>query len=109
MTENEVRAMVEKTGFPTAYHHFAEGQAPGLPFLVYLYPKSNNFSADGIVYQGINKLDIELYTECKDPEAERKVEAVLKEYGFFYEKNETYIESEKMYEVFYETEVLIDE
>ena len=50
-----------------------------------------------------------LYTECKDPKAERQVEAVLKEYGFFYEKNETYIESEKMYEVLYETEVLIDE
>lgn len=37
------------------------------------------------------------------------MEAVLKEHGFFYEKTETYLESEKMYEVLYEMEVLINE
>lgn len=37
------------------------------------------------------------------------MEAVLKEHGFFYEKTETYLESEKMFEVLYEMEVLINE
>ena len=58
------------------------------------------------VYTGVNQLDIELYTDKKDLEAERKVEAVLKKHGFFYERTETYLESEKMYEVLFETEVL---
>lgn len=109
MTEREVFQIVKSIGFPTAYHHFEEGQEPEKPYLVYLYPGTNNFSADGTVYQGINQLDIELYTERKELEAEKRVEAVLKEHGFFYEKTETYLESEKMYEVLYEMEVLINE
>lgn len=109
MTEKEVYQMVKSVRLPVSYHHFEEGQAPDPPFLVYLYPGTNNFSADGTVYQGVNQLDIELYTDIKDLEAEKRVEAVLKEHGFFYEKTETYLESEKMYEVLYETEVLINE
>lgn len=109
MTEKEVYQMVKSVGLPAAYHHFEEGKSPDPPFLVYLYPGTNNFSADGTVYQGVNQLDIELYTDIKDLEAEKRVEAVLKEHGFFYEKTETYLKSEKMYEVLYETEVLINE
>ena len=37
-------------GIPIAYHHFAEGESPEPPFLIYLTPGSHNFSADGIVY-----------------------------------------------------------
>lgn len=109
MTEKEVFQVVKSVGFPAAYHHFEEGQEPDKPYLVYLYPGTNNFAADGTVYQDINQLDIELYTDKKDLEAEKRVEAVLKEHGFFYEKTETYLESEKMYEVLYEMEVLINE
>lgn len=109
MTEQEIFQMVKSVGLPAAYHHFEEGQSPDPPFLVYLYPGTNNFSADGIVYQGVNQLDIELYTDKKDLEAERRVEAVLNKHGFFYEKTEKYLESEKMFEVLYEMEVLINE
>lgn len=109
MTEQEVFKMVKSIGLPVAYHHFEEGQEPAKPYIVYLYPGTDNFAADGIVYQAINELNIELYTEKKDIEAEKKVEAVLKEHGFFYEKTETYLTSEKMFEVLYETEVLINE
>lgn len=109
MTEQEVFKMVKSIGLPVAYHHFEEGQEPAKPYLVYLYPETDNFSADGIVYQGINELDIELYTEKKNLETEKKVEAVLKGHGFFYEKTESYLDTEKMYEVLYEMEVLINE
>lgn len=109
MTNQKVFEMVKSIGFPAAYHHFEEGREPEKPYIVYLYPSTDNFAADGIVYQAINELDIELYTEKKDIEAEKKVEAVLKEHGFFYEKTETYLASEKMFEVLYEMEVLINE
>lgn len=107
MTAHEVFQMLKTIGLPVAYHHFEEGQSPDLPFLVYLYPESNNFSADGIVYQAVNRLDIELYTEKKEPDIEGKVEAVLTEHGFYFEKTESYIETERMFEVLYEMEVLI--
>ena len=108
MTEQEVAKMLKEAGLPVAYHHFEEGQSPEPPFLVYLYPESNHFAADGIVYQKVNELDIELYTDKKDLEAERKVEAVLDKHGFFYEKTENYLDTEKLYEVIYEMEVMIN-
>ena len=41
--------MLRKIQLPFAYDHFAEGEAPQPPFLCYLLPGSNNFSADGAV------------------------------------------------------------
>lgn len=105
MTHKEVMDLVEKINIPSAYHHFAEGAVVNPPFLVYLYPSSNNFSADGKVYCKIHRLDFELYTDKKDIKLERQVETVLDKYGLFYEKTEVWIEKEKLYEVLYEMEV----
>jgi len=105
MTKAEVVGMLGEIGLPFAYDHFAEGEAVNPPFLVYLYPRANNFAADGVAYYKIDRMQIELYTDKKDIELEEKVEAVLDKYGFFYSKSETWISSEKMYEVLYETEV----
>lgn len=42
MTQEQVVAMVEEMGLPFAYDHFAEGQSPEPPFLVFLFPESRN-------------------------------------------------------------------
>ena len=88
-----------------AYDHFAEGESPAPPFICYLIPGSDNFSADGRVYKKINEIHLELYTDFKDLSVESKVESVLDEYGIFYDRTETWIESEKMYEVLYSFEM----
>ena len=82
-----------------------KGEAPAPPFHVFLYPKADNFAADGIAYFKINQLDIELYTDLKQPELEETIEAVLLKHGIFYAKSEVWIESEKLYEGLYEMEV----
>ncbi len=105
MTHAEVKEMVESIGLESAYHHFAEGESPDPPFLVFLYPNADNFAADGIVYFSVNVLHIELYTNKKDPDLEEQVETVLTEYGIYYNKSEVWIESECLYEVLYEMEV----
>ena len=105
MWMDELINILKETEIPFAYDHFAEGEAVNPPFLVYLYPRANNFAADGVTYYKKDRLQIELYTDKKDIESEEKVEAVLDKYGFFYSKSETWISSEKMYEVLYETEV----
>lgn len=105
MTKADIPVMLGKMGLPFAYDHYAEGEAADPPFLVYRYPKSANFAADGIAYYKKDRLDLELYTDKKDLEIEEQVEAVLDEYGFFYSKSETWIDTEKMYEVLYEMEV----
>ena len=88
-------------GLPFAYDHFTEGESPEPPFLCYLLPCSDNFAADGAVYFKANTVHIELYTDYKDLSVEQQIEAVLDGHGIFYEKTETWIESEKLYEVLY--------
>lgn len=105
MSHEEVMKMLEEMGLPFAYDHFVEGESSQPPFLVFLYPKADNFSADGIAYFKINQLDIELYTDLKQPDLEERIEAVLLKYGIFYAKSEVWIELEKLYEVLYEMEV----
>ena len=104
----KITAILEEIGLPFAYDHFAEGESPDPPFICYLIPNSDNFSADGRVYYKINEIHIELYTDCKDLSAEQKVEAVLDEHGIFYEKTEVWIESENLYEVLYTFEMEVD-
>ena len=70
-----------------------------------MYPNSDNFAADGMVYFKVNRLNIELYTDLKDVELEETVEAMLDKHGIFYEKSEVWIESENLYEVLYQMEV----
>ena len=93
--------ILSETQIPFAYHHFAEGESPEPPFICYLLSGSNNFSADGKVYYKINEVHIELYTDLKDLAVEQQLEDVLDEHGIFYNKSETWIESEKLYEVLY--------
>ena len=104
----KIAAILEKIGLPFAYDHFAEGESPDPPFICYLIPNGDNFSADGRVYYKINEIHIELYTDCKDLSAEQQVEAVLDEHGIFYEKTEVWIESENLYEVLYTFEMEVD-
>ena len=109
MTYEEVAAMAEETDLPVAYDHFAEGESPDPPFLIFLYPRSDNFAADGRVYVKINELHFELYADRKQPDVEAQVEAVLDWHGFVYDKTEVWIPEEKLYEVLYSMEVLNDE
>ena len=94
-------SVLDSIGIPYAYDHFAEGESPEPPFLCYLFPGSDNFSADGKVYHKISEVRLELYTDYKDLASEQKVEDTLDAVGLFYNKTETWIDSEKLYEVLY--------
>ena len=104
MTHNEIVEMLEETNLPIAYDHFAEGESPDPPFICFLFPGSDNFSADGRVYLKIRNVNVELYTDLKDPELEEGLETVLDRHGIFYQKSEVWIEEEKLYEVLYQFE-----
>lgn len=105
MTLEELAGMLEETGFPFSYDHFAEGESPDPPFICCLLPGSDNFAADGRVYFRISEVRIELYTDRKDSGAEALVETVLDNAGIFYNKSEAWIQSEKLYEVLYSMEL----
>ena len=102
---DKILSILKGLGIPFAYDHFAQGESPNPPFICYLIPGTNNFSADGVAYYKINQFNIELYTDLKDLSLERKIEEALDEASIFYNKSETWIESESLYEVLYTFEM----
>lgn len=112
MKLKEVYQMLKKIGLPVTYYQWQEGDSnnpvPELPYIVYYYPSNSDEQADGINYARINSLNIELYTKQKDFALEEQVERILTEYGFFFYKQETYLDDDHMFEVLYETEVVIN-
>ena len=101
---DKIITILDELGLPFAYDHFTEGEGPDPPFLCYRCPNSDNFVADGTVYFPITEIDIELYMDKKDPKIEKKLEDLLVKSGIFFDKTETWIESEKLYEVLYSFE-----
>lgn len=106
MTYKDITDMLEEANLPLAYHHFAEGESPDPPFLIFLFPESDNFGADDKVFQKIDVLHIELYTDKKEPTLEDSLETILDNHNLFYQKSETWIEDERMYEVLYEMRII---
>jgi len=93
-------AMLKTTGLPVAYHHFASPPSP--PYIVYLFAFSSNFGADNKVYRKVPHYQVELYTTKKDPATEKILEDLFDTHDIYWEKIETYIESEGLYQVLYE-------
>ena len=108
MTIQDIYETLQSSGLPVTYLQWREGQVPALPYICYYYPNTDNFGADNKVYTNVNRLYVELYTAEKDFETEAQVEAVLGNICGFWNKSETFIESENMYQVLYDSEVIIN-
>lgn len=104
MTQAELFDALKAIGYPVAYFEFKT--EPKAPYLVYLFTYSDDFIADNHNYVDISNFQIELYTDYKDLAAEKKVQDKLKELKLPYGKSETKIESEKLYQVIYDIQLL---
>lgn len=96
----ELYNLLKALGLPIAYHHFKTPPSP--PYIVYLFSYSNNFGADDKVYDKSNNYQIELYSIKKDLASEKLIEDLFDSNDIFYDKTETYIDSEGLYQVLYE-------
>ena len=108
MTTLEIKEMLEQLNIPLAYHHFPASKSPKLPFMAYNYPSINPFYADSTNYTNIVDLDIRLCTETKNFELEQELEDILTAHDIPFWKTETWIDEEKMFEILYECEVMIN-
>ena len=88
-----------------AYRAFPEQRAPALPFICYLERSSDNFVADNRVFHKISQVDVELYTDIKEPDTESKVESALDDAGLPWAKSEDWIESERCFLITYTIEM----
>ena len=107
MTFRDVAELIDGIGYPSAYYQFDEDTAKAPPFICFFYEGDNDVKADNSNYQKIERLIVELYTDDKDFEAEAAVEAALNNAGLVYSREETHIDTEKLYEVIYSCDVMI--
>ena len=108
MLFQEIDQMIASIGLPYAYYQFPQGTEQAAPFICFFYDLDNDFIADNTNYAKIEQLTIELYQDFWDDETERKVEAAMKEAGMVYTRERVVIDSEKLFETIYTTEVLIN-
>lgn len=108
MTTQEVASMIESIGLPFAYYQFDEGTGQQPPFICFFYPQDNDVLADNTNYVKVSRLVIELYTDNKDFALEAAVEAALAGAGLVYSRSEEKLDDERMFEVIYTTEVIIN-
>ena len=100
MDEATLFTLLKTIGLPVAYHHFTSPPTP--PYIVYLFSYSANFGADNKVHGKVNNYQVELYTKTKDPAAEALLEGLFDANDIYWDKTETYIDSEGLYQVLYE-------
>lgn len=73
-----------------------------LPYAVYLGAGQERFFGDNTIYSKKNDYTIEYYFRSKDSTAEERLESKLLEEGYIYEKSEdVYIDTEKVFVIYY--------
>lgn len=108
MTQQELSILLESTELPVAYYSFKASDKvniPSPPYIVYLFINSDNIAADDKVYAKSGTYHIELYSDQKDLESEQKIEDALDNAGIYYDKSETFIDTENLFEILYEIEI----
>lgn len=102
MTLPELKKIIDTLGLPVAYHCFAVGQVPELPYIVYYTDEDVGFLADDTVYYEQCAVTIEAYSRQKDLELEGKIKKLLNDNQLPYESYESFLDSEDMYLKAYE-------
>ena len=108
MKREDVYTMIQSVGLPCAYYQFPDDTPQAPPFVCWFFSVNTDVFADDENYVDKEVLNIELYTSYRDFEKEQAVEAVLKANGFSYAKESAFIDGEKMWQISYESEVIID-
>lgn len=103
MTYQELEQLLAPLGIPFAFHHWE--RPPAMPYGIYFDDYTDNFEADDRAYAVIRHFRIELYSRQRDPDLEARVEGIFDEADLYWDKDPTYIDSERFFQVTYEIEV----
>lgn len=104
MTLEEIYQALKSIGLSVVYREFTTPPDP--PYLIYLFSYSSDLMADGQNYLEIDNYQIELYTKNKDPATESLVQNKLKELGLPYSKTETFLQSEGLFQLVYDIQLI---
>src|SRR5690554_2330775 len=104
MTQAELYQGLQTISLPVAYREFKNPPDP--PYLIYLFTYSNDVMADNQNYADINNFQVEIYTKNKDLDIEKMVQNKLTELGFSYFKTETFLQSESLFQLVFEIQLI---
>lgn len=107
ITREELAALIESFKLPCEYDHFDDNTPQVPPYICWFLSENTDVHADDENYVDKEQLNIELYTDNRDFDLEKSVEYNLKASGISYRKYAEYVNSEKMYQIAYESEVII--
>lgn len=109
MKLTDLVASLRSLGYPVAFSHFKvddNNPPPRPPYILYTTPNNPDFKADNQNYHKITDVDIELYTDKKDLQAEQKIENLLENLKLPYYSYQIYIDSEDLYQKTYEVRLI---
>lgn len=105
MTPREIQKMFESIpGLGkdrVCYWEFSDDSAPELPFGAWYITNSTEEVADGVVWCYQSSVTFELYSEVKDYDLERAVEAVFEKSGISWHKAEQMLTADNMHVAVY--------
>lgn len=100
MSEAELYQLLTSLGLAVAYDHFdTPNQTP--PFILYRSPDVYAFKADNKTYYKQNNYIVDLITDIKDVSKEALIEELFDNNSIPYDKEENYIEIERIYQIRY--------
>lgn len=101
MNEKELYELLQELNIPVAYNHFVAEDNITPPFILYRNDTANNLKADDKTYFKQHEYIIDLVTDTKDTVKEGLLEDLLDNNNVPYDKEEDYIEGEKIYQIRY--------
>lgn len=109
MQIKELKTILDGSGIPFSYDHWAGSQSPEFPYGVYRTEETVPILADGAVAFSLLNITVSLWTKIKDPKAESKLETALSSADIFFRKEGTSYEyEENAYVTAYEIQIQED-
>ena len=100
MDETSLYNLLLTLHLPVAYDHFTSPHISP-PFIIYRNTDTTTFKADDITFKRINNYIVDLVTDTKDVDMEESIESLFESNFLPYDKEEDYIESERIYQIRY--------
>lgn len=107
MNQVQMIALLDTLPIDSFYDHAPVGTT--LPFITIHSEQPDNFVADNLVYCEKWNFRIDLYSTVKELKLESEIKELLNDNGITWTKTEQYIDTEEVYEVEFEFEVLGNE
>lgn len=105
MSEKNLYELLSTLNIPVAYDHFEEYPLNKVtpPFITYTNTDPTTTKAEDVTWHSHNNYIIDLVTDKKDVQLEAQLESLFFDNEMPYDKEENYIDDERIYQIRYYT------